>query len=383
MSPREPASRSKAHPLLGFLVMFLAVALILGGAELGLRIFTDVNSQWNLRVGAGKVFDPVVQFRNKPNYRFWNGATTNEHGYFAPPNLRHENPDDRLRIIFMGDSVTYMPTTNNHPVQLERLLSARGYAVETVNTAVPGFASYNVRAMFESEVSKYDADIFILNVGWNDLGRFGPESSEYLHEASYEVSAVERVIANIYLVRAIYALQRVVRHNTPAFDEELNEADEKLYSDYYPDHYHENVKAILSLAKKRYPLVYVANLATVTSENPDPFQLKTAHFPTGMDKNMRKLHRVVLVYNEIIEKIASELDVPVIDLYSSFQNDEARSNMTDSCHVNRHGAAQIGATVLASIEAKLPPVERYPRHADHAGVQSADSGSASGQDSAL
>ena len=57
--------------------------------------------------------------------------------------------------------------------------------------------------------------------------------------------------------------------------------------------------------------------------------------------------------------------------------------MKDSCHVNRVGAAQIAATILAGIEADLPPVERYPRSGGPAVASSADGAPYSGQDSAL
>ncbi len=73
-----------------------------------------------------------------------------------------------------------------------------------------------------------------------------------------------------------------------------------------------------------------------------------------MDKNMRKLHRVVLRYNEVIADVAREAGVPVIDLYAAFQNDEARSTMTDSCHVDSQGAQMIGRTVFEGIESSLP-----------------------------
>lgn len=355
MSPPQPSARHGSFQRARWLILLASCVFLLLGAELALRIFVNYDSKWNLRVGAGKEFDPVTQFRNKPNYRFHSGATTNEHGYFAPPNLQYANPPDRLRIIFMGDSVSFLPTAHNHPIQLERLLEERGYDVEGLNAAVPGFASHNVRALFEHEISKYDADLFILNVGWNDLGQFGPEGLPYKrHTAGYRVSPLQKLLSNIYLVRISYASQRFLRRYEPAFDAPLSPEDERLYDEYYPQHYYENLDAILRLAKQRYPRVFVINLASITSENPTQYQLDTAHFPVGMDKNMRKLHRIVLRYNETIDRVAREVDVPVIDIYSVFQTDEARQLMTDSCHVRAEGAALIARVVLEAIEDSLP-----------------------------
>ena len=349
-----PRARRGARPGRWLLLLASSLLLLLA-AEVALRIFVNYDSKWNLRLGAAKEFDPVAQFRNKPDYRFVSGATTNERGYFAPPGLAFANPPDRLRVIVMGDSVSFLPTSANHPRQLEHLLGKRGFAVETLNAAVPGFASHNLRAMFESEVSKYDADVFVLSVGWNDLGQFGPEGLPYKrYQAGYEVSALQRVLSGIYLVRAPYALVRFLRRFEPAFDAPLSEADARLYDAYVPQHYYENLSAVLELAKQRYPRVFVTNLATLTSEDPSPYQLETAHFPVGMDKNMRKLHRVVLRYNETVERVAREKGVPIIDLYSVFQNDEARQTMRDSCHVNAEGAELIAAAVLDGLETSLP-----------------------------
>lgn len=342
------------------LVALTSGALMLIAAETGLRIFINHDSRWNLRLGASQEFDPVSQLRNKPNYRFQSGASTNERGYFAAANLPHANPPDRLRIISMGDSVTFLPTAENHPIQLERILTERGFRVERLNVAVPGFASQNVRSFFENEISQYDADIFILSVGWNDLGQFGPEGLPYKrYSAGYQVSRLQQLIANIYLVRVSYALRSFLRRYEPAFDAPLSQEDERLYSEYYPMHYHHNLAAILRLAVERYPLVFVTNLATITSDNPSQDQLDRAHFPIGMDKNMRKLHRLVLRYNEAIERVGRETGVAVIDVYSAFQNDEARGTLRDSCHVNSQGARLIGQTVVDAVESSLPDPSHF------------------------
>lgn len=348
-----PTRRARRGNLSARWLLLLASSLVvLLAAEGALRLFVNYDSKWNLRLGAAKQFDPVTQFRNKPDYRFGSGATTNERGYLAPRELALANPPDRLRVIVMGDSVSFLPTRENYPRQLERLLRERGVEVETLNAAVPGFASQNLRALFESEISDYDADLFVLSVGWNDLGQFGPEGLPYKrYEAGYEVSALQRFLSSIYLVRAPYALARFLLRFEPAFDAPLGADDARLYDAYRPQHYADNLSAVLEAAKRRYPQVLVTNLATLTSEDPSPYQLETAHFPVGMDKNMRKLHRVVLRYNETIERVAREQGVRVVDLYSIFQNDGARRSMRDSCHVNAQGAELIARAVLDAIKA--------------------------------
>lgn len=347
------SQRSLAKPLLA-LAMFLLPIVVL---EVGLRIFTDHDSRWNVRIGRTKQFDPLTQIRNRPNAEVHPGVWTNERGYLAPKGLSRAVPAGTTRILFLGDSVTFHPLPRNYPTFLAPALEERlGRPVQAVNVAVAGFASHNVRALYESEVRELEADALLLYVGWNDLGQFGPEGLPYKRVASgYTVSPWERILSELYTVRIVYALQRVLRRRQPAFDAPLSAEDEALYAAYYPSHYEENLRAILRDARERYPVVAIANLATLTSARPTKRDLATAHFPIGMDKNLRKLDRLVARYNEVVEKVAAGLAVPLVDLHGAFDSPEARREFTDSCHVTEAGAARIADTFLPVVAPALSP----------------------------
>ena len=325
----------------------LAIAAVLFTAtEIGLRVLTDRDSAWNIRLGTALRFDPVTYFRWKPNHRIAEGVVTNEHGLLAPPGLPHEKPSDALRIVYLGDSVTVLPTPGFYPAQVESLLAARGIPVETLNAAVPGYSSESARALFESEVSAYDGDYFFVYLGWNDLGKYGPEGLPYKRRAmGYQLNPVQSLLTHVYTLRLLYAAQDFWRHSRPSVDTPMSVADARLYADYYPQHYEDNLRAILALAKSRYPNVFVMNLATITNPVPTESELRRAHYPTGMDKNMRKLDRLVATYNDVVTKVAAEEQVEVIDLHALFDSEAARLNFTDSCHVDRDGAARIARAV--------------------------------------
>lgn len=334
------------------IVLLTPMALL----EVGLRIFTSQNSQWNVRIGGNKQFDPVTGVRNKPNIRWTDRVLTNEHGYLAPQGITYEKPPDTVRMIFMGDSVTFFPIEHNYPREIEERWEDRySIEIEVLNAAVAGFASDNVRALYESEIRDYEADYFFLYVGWNDLGQYGPEGLPYKRIATgYEVSNLERIVSNIYTVRIFYALQRYMRHKQPTVDAPLNPADEAIYDAYYPSHFDENLRAVLTDARQRYPHVYVANLATITNSDPTPWELETAHFPTGMDKNIRKLDRLVATYNEVVEKVAREEGIPMVDLHGAFDDRSARRFFRDSCHVTVEGTRRLAASVLGVMEPPIP-----------------------------
>ncbi len=328
----------------------LAIGIFLA-SEVGLRILTSSSSRWNVRVGASKQFDPDLGFRNKPHYTIAPGVETNEFGYLAPLNLRKERPGDRLRVIYLGDSNSVTPGVENYPYLLERLLEDQlAVDVETVNAAVPGYSSLNARLLFEKELSRFDAHHFVVYLGWNDLGQFGPEGLPYKrHDQGYEISPVQKALTEVYSVRLLFALGHVLRRMSPTTNHPMSPEDEALYAAYRPVHFVENMHAILRLAKERYPHVHVMNLATITSDDPTEDEMRRAHFPTGMDKNIKKLHVLVRKYSEAVDQVARDQGLEVIDLFSLFDDRDARRHFTDSCHMNREGTALIASAAAESI----------------------------------
>ena len=346
--------------------MWWVVALILGlfaASEVGLRILTGADSKWNVRLGTDKQLDPIAGFRNKPHNAFGNGPRTNEYGYLAPEGLAHGVPDAALRVLYLGDSNSVIPRQRNYPAQVEALLENElGVEVETVNTAVPGYSSQNARQLFEGEVSRFDADHAVVYLGWNDLGQFGPEGLPYKKiERGYEVSGLQRLLTNVYSIRFVYAAQRVLRRRNPSFYGPLSAEDAALYDAYEPFHFDENLRAILGLALRRYPHVYVGSLGTVTSDHPDDFALATAHYPTGMDKNMKKLHLLVLKYDAVVRRVARDLGVELIDFHAAFEDPQARRTFTDSCHVTVDGAGIMARLVADAIERNERAAATLPR----------------------
>ena len=322
---------------------FALILLVVGFAasEIGLRIFLGENSHWNVLLGAHKVYDPVTMFRNKPHYELVPGLVTNELGYLAPDHLATAAPADALRLIYLGDSNTATPFEGNYPSQVEGLLRQQGIAVQTVNAAVTGFTSDMARALFETELSHFDGDYFFLYLGWNDLFHYSPESLPLPRKErqGYPLNPVQRFLTHIYTLRLVYAAQVVIDKRRPAFDRPLDEHEHALYDGYRPEHFYTNLRAILELAKQRYPHVYMMTMMTMVNDHPTPEQLMRIHFPKGMDENIRKLAILVAKYNEAIRTVAAEENVPLLDFFTLFDTPEHRALMVDSCHVNPAGAA--------------------------------------------
>ena len=341
--------------------VLIAVVLTFAVSEIGIRVFAERDSQWSIRLGAIKRFDPITKFRLKSNCKIAEGVVTNENGYLAPAGISSEKPSGEKRIIYLGDSVSVLPAPGMYPSSVEEIVERAGIPVQTLNAAVPGYSTRNARALFESDLSRYDGDYFFVNLGWNDLGQYGPEGLPYKRdEAGYALNPIQRVLTQIYTLRLLYAAEQMWRHTTTSVDEPMSPADAQLYATYYPTHFEENLRAILTLAKRRYPNVAIMRLATITNDHPTEAELRLAHYPTGMDKNMRKLHALVSRYNEVIDGVAAEQQVPTIDLFALLDSESARRNFTDSCHLNRDGADRVARVVADFILEREAPRDATP-----------------------
>ena len=171
-------------------------------------------------------------------------------------------PTDRLRLIYLGDSVTFWPVDANYPQQVEHLLEQRTGC----------------------------ADVLFVHLGWNDFGQYGPEGLPYKRrEKGDALSVPERIVSRSYAIRLVYQLQRMWRRTKPTVNEPLSARELALYKSYTSQHFYQNLRRIVRLGKARYPNVYLVTRASITSDDPTPDELVRSHFPAGMNKNLRQL----------------------------------------------------------------------------------------------
>jgi lysophospholipase L1-like esterase len=120
--------------------------------------------------------DPDVRFVLSPNQKGWiddGFVTTNSRG-FRGPEVEVPKPHGRLRIVALGDSVTFGWGVNDADTfcsQLERQLRARtpGLDVDVVNLAVPGYATRQEVALLERNLAELQPDVVLVGFYANDL----------------------------------------------------------------------------------------------------------------------------------------------------------------------------------------------------------------------
>jgi len=348
---------TRAATLLSWFRYLLVLALVIGAAaEISLRIFTNKSSSLYIGRPSSKIYDPITVERNTPLLEV-RGIKSNELGYIAPLGLPFEKPDGEIRLIYLGDSITRSPVDLVYPRQVEQILeSERGLRVQTVNTAVPGFAAENALALLESETSKFEADYLFVLLGWNNLGQYGPEGMAYKRKrAGYELSTLERIFSLFYLERLAYGAHRSLRDRyQPTRNAELSPADRALYENFHPHYFEDLLRRILVLGKARYPHVYVLNLPSVTNPDPTDAELAKIRFPVGMDRNVRKLHFLLGKYNAVIADVAAREGVELIDVHSLFGTRKEREQLANMSHPDGRGHRRIAELIAREVESTQP-----------------------------
>ena len=120
--------------------------------------------------------DPEVRYVLSPNQKGWvddGFVTTNSRG-FRGGEVDIPKPPERLRIVALGDSVTFGWGVNDADTfcqQLEQQFRARrpDVDVDVVNLAVPGYATRQEVALLQRNLAALQPDVVLLGFYENDL----------------------------------------------------------------------------------------------------------------------------------------------------------------------------------------------------------------------
>ncbi len=121
------------------------------------------------------VSDPACGYRNRPfvNEKLFGGVRvrTNAEGFRSEADVPERAPAGRLRVVGMGDSVTWGVGVNEEDTflaELQRGLAAAGRDAEVVNAAVVGFSTFQEYAFLQNLAAKFRPDVVLVNFCPND-----------------------------------------------------------------------------------------------------------------------------------------------------------------------------------------------------------------------
>tara|TARA_B100000900_G_C20584632_1_gene718995 strand:+ start:1340 stop:2407 length:1068 start_codon:yes stop_codon:yes gene_type:complete len=338
--------------LINFLVFFLIVSF----SEIALRLITNSNTILNINIGGFKEFHPNRGVKLKPNYT-GSGISTNSFSILGPEFNIKANKND-IRILAIGNSVTFSPPERNYPLVLEEKLKTKfNYPnIQVICGAVPGYDSYDALDWYDEFLYKLKPNISIIYLGWNDLGQYHPFGLKYKTEKlSYSNKTIMGfLMEHFYIFRIPYFFIGRSERSKPVDNSQLTESEKDILENYFPDHYMKNLNELINKLKKNGSSVYMISLAgMMTHENITDFEKQMMRFPNGMGRKYDLYKACYLKYQEALDSVVKTNNLKMIDLRNLIKNPTDRSIFTDEVHINKNGSEVFGSYISESISDEI------------------------------
>ena len=301
------------------------------GYQITLSEFMEV---WKQNMVAVAIATKVVQkYGSSPDDVFFQ---INEFGFKGPDIGKTKEPDT-IRIMTIGDSCTFGHhyDWSSYSRTLERYLQNQGNQVEVINAGVEGYATWNVLSRLDYFMS-FQPDIAIIYLGWNDLYT--------------EPLGVKRLWSyrafNYFIGRSLQATvvrEGMVYYTDHYYDSSTREAHR--YDSNYQPTFLPQVRQIVSQLSENgvKPVVVTLPMAFSIDNPPSEETLKMCHLPVDV-KNAYVLAVMVDKYNNALRLLASEENIPLIDLEEWAETElvPPESWFFDSVHLWSEGQMAIG-----------------------------------------
>ena len=152
------------------------------------------------------------------------GVISNAQGLREDHEIPFEKPADSIRILFLGDSVTFgflLPHDETFPQYVEDALQARfpQLHIESINAGVPGYTLFQGWHYLMDKGLRYQPDVIVAGFGWN-----GGESWDGASDAHhYAAQRRARPPAAIEGSRIAQLLWRALFYESPAEAEDTGD----------------------------------------------------------------------------------------------------------------------------------------------------------------
>jgi lysophospholipase L1-like esterase len=263
-------------------------------------------------------------------------------------------PAGIYRVFAVGDSCTFGADWDvTYSVFLDKMLNADGRRYEVINAGVEGYNSEYALGRIRDDILKYDPDLVTIYIGWNDLMKVSPANMS----SSGRVTWLGTALSHSYLYKG---LSKVLFINlrplliSPGLSGE--ESEFHVFDHFVPATYEGNVAAMVALLRERNVRVLLLTRPTVLTRNMSAEDLKTQHvffpyFPEAYSvPRLLSLHDA---YNSSIRRLATRLQVPIVDLDEVFDRQDKRTLFWDTMHPSKQGHELIAATLAPRVRELL------------------------------
>jgi len=322
---------------------------------------TDIPGHWRLRPGfratnteiaeakknAGKVLG-VAALKGLPNKGMEDNEpelTINSLGFKGP---EIELKSNRVRVLMLGDSVTFGFGSLSYPRVVEKWLNGMGRPVDVINAGVEGYSPINTVYEFPRYL-KLKPDIVTIYLGWNSLFSIDQVETPY-----------ERIVRSVWLLHRVWYLLTVLIEDpktrakilySRALTPDLKEAKSMVADGYVPA-FIKDIKTLIDGFQSKDIKVVILTLPGLfsTAEVPTEKALKKGHLPE-FTTNPYVLARLSEQYNIALRALAGAQGVQVMDLEKwGVEELQPRDQyFSDSVHLTSQGLEKVGQKIATEL----------------------------------
>lgn len=312
----------------------------------------EYNTIFNINIGGYVKYHPTRGTQLKENYISKN-IKINSYGILGPELEIVKHPE-AVRILTIGDSVSFAPPERNFSRVLEEKLKTffPNNHIEVICGAVPGYCSYKALDWYNEFLNKLNPDIAIIYLGWNDMGQYNPFGLRYKNESlSYRKRTwVGALMENLYFLRIPYFLIGRIERTRPVDISPLTPKERDVLDNFVPTHYKANLTSLIQKLKKQGTAVYLVSLAGLNTYSPTNDELNRMGFARGTHKKLAIDKAVYIKYMAAVEEVHKNTETPIIDLRETIRSEEQRKIFTDTVHINIEGAEYFGNYIAVFIK---------------------------------
>ncbi len=291
--------------------------------------------------------DPEAFWKLKPGSKMGPELEPVNSKGFRGPEFSREKRTGSIRIVAMGDSVTFGGKVT-YPRVLDNCLD-KDYKV--INAGVPGYSAYQGLKFYENRIASLNPDAVTVMYGWNDhwLARGYPDSRQK-PPGEVKSSDLFRFLRELRLYQLInFGISEL------AASETVEERLRRVPLPEYRTLLGKLVDSIESSGAK--PVLLTAPAALDRDEAPE--YLFTKGFIERREQESEaeiagRLKRLHASYNDAVRKLSKQENVPLVDFESEFyKRDTAelfRDPAKDIIHPNGRGYRLMGNTLCDTIK---------------------------------
>lgn len=266
---------------------------------------------------------------------------------FKGPELNMQKPSNNLRIICIGNSITFGPylDEDSYPRKLELALeiyeNSRINNIEVINAGVMGYNLENALTRIEYFLS-FNPDLLIIYLGWNrTILRADPKKNQYL----YRKYALYKIFYHFVINRKDTGLE-----NYNKFKLRYDKSDEMVFMVKNSVNFKYDFldwKNLINKIRVKNPRINIAviTLAGLFDEyyNPSQHAIKIA-YPVAFSHNLYIWSVLTEIYNKNLKKFTKENALYLIDfeVWAREKFTPREKYFIDSVHLTHTGYKLMG-----------------------------------------